>query len=213
MTSTSTAPDVGRTLTLTVGAIGVVYGASQAVITGAYSLTQQAIALGLLPRMTIHQTSEHHAGQIYMPLVNWLLFAGVLLLVLGFRSSSAMAAAYGIAVIAFIIVHRLWGWKLAGAIAFIAPFLTIDLVFFGANILRVTEGGWVPLLVAAIMGTVIVTWVKGRELVALRTRADTVPLNDLINALSARPPRMVEGTAVFLSADQAIAPAALHLRL
>jgi KUP system potassium uptake protein len=192
--------------------------ASQAVITGAYSLTQQAIALGLLPRMTIHQTSEQHAGQIYIPLVNWLLFAGVLLLVLGFRSSSAMAAAYGIAVtgtmvvttcLAFIIVHRLWGWKLAAAIVFIAPFLIIDLIFFGANILRVTEGGWVPLLVAAIMGAVIVTWVKGRELVAQRTRADTVPLDELVNALSMRPPRIVEGTAVFLSADQDIAPAAL----
>lgn len=211
------APDALRAPLVVLATMATII-ASQAVITGAYSLTQQAIALGLLPRMIIHQTSEHHAGQIYMPLVNWLLFAGVLLLVMGFRNSSAMAAAYGIAVtgtmvvttcLAFIIVHRLWGWRFLAAVAFIAPFLTIDLIFFGANILRIAEGGWVPLLVAAVIGAVIVTWVKGRELVAQRTRADTVPLSELVDALTVRPPRMVEGTAVFLASDQEVAPAAL----
>lgn len=192
--------------------------ASQAVITGAYSLTQQAIALGMLPRLSIEQTSEHHSGQIYMPVVNWLLLAGVLILVNGFRSSSAMAAAYGIAVtgtmvittcLAFIVVRRLWNWRLPLALGLIAPLLTLDLVFFGANILRVSEGGWVPLLIAAILGLVIVTWVKGRALLAIKIHGDTVPLDDLVPALAARPPREVEGTAVFLASDVAVTPAAL----
>ena len=125
--------------------------ASQAVITGAFSLTQQAIQLGLLPRLRIRQTSGSHAGQIYLPIVNWVVLIGVMILVFGFRTSSSMAAAYGIAVtgtmvvttcLAFVIVNRLWKWPMAASIAFIAPFLTLDLIFFGANILRVVEGGW-----------------------------------------------------------------------
>lgn len=192
--------------------------ASQAVITGAYSITQQAIALGLLPRLKISQTSEHHAGQIYMPVVNWLLLAGVLWLVIGFRSSSAMAAAYGIAVtgtmvittcLAFLVVYRLWNWSVLAAAAFIAPFLLIDLIFFGANILRVVEGGWVPVLVASIVGLVIWTWVRGRAHVEARAHSETVPLDELAKALERRPPVIADGTAIFLASDLGPAPTVL----
>jgi KUP system potassium uptake protein len=192
--------------------------ASQAVITGAYSLTQQAIALGLLPRMLIRQTSEHHAGQIYIPVVNWMLLAGVLMLIEGFRSSSAMAAAYGIAVtgtmvittaLAFVVVWRLWRWRFVAAAAFIAPFMLIDIIFFGANILRVAEGGWVPLLVAAILGLTIATWIKGRNLLGDLTSRDLVPMADLARALAMRPPTRVEGTAVYLTSSPEVAPVAL----
>jgi len=192
--------------------------ASQAVITGAYSLTQQAIALGLLPRMTIRQTSEEHAGQIYIPAVNWLLLVGVLALIDCFRTSAAMAAAYGIAVtgtmvittvLAFIVIWKLWKWRLPLAVAFIAPLLVLDLVFFGANILRVTEGGWVPLLVAAIIGGVVYTWIKGRRLLGEATYGDGVPLVDLAKVLTLRPPKRVDGTAVFLSSDPTNTPTAL----
>ncbi|GAO40919.1 low affinity potassium transport system protein kup [Sphingomonas changbaiensis NBRC 104936] len=211
------APDAFRAPLVILATLATII-ASQAVITGAYSLTQQAIALGLLPRLSIQQTSEHHSGQIYLPVVNWLLLAGVLILVDGFRSSSAMAAAYGIAVtgtmvittcLAFIVVRRLWKWRLPLALALIAPMLALDLVFFGANILRVSEGGWVPLLIAALLGVVIVTWVKGRALLAAQVHGDTVPLDSLVPALAARPPREVEGTAVFLASDASVTPAAL----
>ncbi len=192
--------------------------ASQAVITGAFSLSQQAIALGLLPRMTIRQTSHEHAGQIYMPVVNWLILAGVLILVRAFQTSSAMAAAYGIAVtgtmvittcLAFVVVTRLWKWRLLTALLVIAPLLLLDLVFFGANVLRVAEGGWVPLLVAAMMGLVIATWRRGRALLAERMRSDSVALTDIVAALSRRPPERVEGTAIFLARDPDEAPPAL----
>ena len=192
--------------------------ASQAVITGAYSLTQQAIALELLPRMTICQTSEDHAGQIYVPLVNWLLLIGVLMLTEGFRTSTAMAAAYGIAVtgtmvittcLAFIVVWKLWHWQTWKAVLLIAPMLALDLVFFGANILRVAEGGWVPLLVAAGVGMIILTWVRGRGLLFDSTHRDSVAMSDLAAALANRPPNRVEGTAVFLTSDTQAAPSAL----
>ena len=192
--------------------------ASQAVITGAFSLTQQAIALGLLPRLSIRQTSEHHAGQIYIPIVNWLVLIGVLVLVRGFKTSSAMAAAYGIAVtgtmvltslLAFVVVTRVWKWRVGTALALIVPLLAIDLVFFGANILRVAEGGWVPLLVAACVGLLIATWRRGRALVAERTQGESVPLDTFAQALHARPPERVAGTAVFLSRNATETPHAL----
>ncbi|WP_372730291.1 potassium transporter Kup [Novosphingobium sp.] len=192
--------------------------ASQAVITGAYSLTHQAIALGLLPRMTIRQTSEHQVGQIYMPAVNWLLLAGVLILVIGFKSSSAMAAAYGIAVtgtmvvttsLAFIIAWKFWNWNPVWTALLIAPFLALDLFFFGANILRISEGGWVPLLVAAIVGLVVVIWLKGRKTAMERASEQGTALNDMITALAARPPVSIEGTAVFLTQDLEMMPSAL----
>jgi len=192
--------------------------ASQAVITGAYSMTQQAIALGLLPRLTIRQTSAEQIGQIYMPAVNWLLLAGVLALVLSFQSSSAMAAAYGIAVsgtmvvtscLAFIIAWRGWEWGLVRASLMFLPFLAIDIFFFGANSLRLAEGGWVPLLVGALVGTVIYTWQRGRREAMARTAEQGTGLKELVAALEARPPLGIEGTAVFLTQDVTLAPSAL----
>ena len=192
--------------------------ASQAVITGAFSLTHQAIALGLLPRMTIRQTSEHQVGQIYMPGVNWLLLMGVVVLVLAFKSSSAMAAAYGIAVtgtmvvttcLSFIIAWKFWKWDPVWSALLIAPFLALDLFFFGANILRVSEGGWVPLLVAGIIGLVIMTWLTGRKAALARTSEQGAALDGMVTALAARPPVMVDGTAVFLTQDLEVVPSAL----
>jgi KUP system potassium uptake protein len=192
--------------------------ASQAVITGAYSLTQQAIQLGLLPRLRVRQTSADHSGQIYLPSINWLLLAGVLVLVTQFRSSSAMAAAYGIAVtgtmvvttcLAYIVVRHRWNWSRSVAILVITPFLTLDLIFFGANILRVIEGGWVPLVVAGIIALLIYTWVRGRGIVRAFEQRQSVPLADLAAALSRRPPERVEGTAVFLTGNPESAPGAL----
>ncbi|MDE2597260.1 MAG: potassium transporter Kup [Sphingomonadales bacterium] len=192
--------------------------ASQAVITGAYSLTHQAIALGLLPRMTIRQTSAHQMGQIYMPGVNWLLLAGVMMLVIGFKSSTAMAAAYGIAVtgtmvvttcLSFIIAWRFWRWEPVWTALLIAPFLALDLFFFGANLLRVSEGGWVPLLVAATMGFIIYTWLKGRRTAQERTVEQGVALDEMVSALAARPPVAIDGTAVFLTQDLDVTPSAL----
>lgn len=192
--------------------------ASQAVITGAYSLTQQAIALGLLPRMAIRQTSAAQIGQIYMPVVNWLLLAGVLMLVFAFKSSTAMAAAYGIAVtgtmvvttcLAFIIAWRAWKWEPIWAALLFAPFLALDLFFFGANILRVTEGGWVPLLIAATMGAVIYTWVRGRGATRARATEQGASMQELAAALAVRQPATVDGTAVFLTEDLDVAPSAL----
>lgn len=192
--------------------------ASQAVITGAYSLTHQAIALGLLPRLTIRQTSAHQIGQIYLPVVNWFLFAGVVVLVFAFRSSSAMAAAYGIAVtgtmvvttcLAFVIAWKHWGWNRVWAATLIAPFLALDLFFFGANMLRVTEGGWVPLAVAGVMGIVIFTWLKGRRAAMALAADQGADMDEIAQVLAQRLPTRIEGTAVFLTQDLDVAPAAL----
>ena len=192
--------------------------ASQAVITGAFSLTQQAIQLGLLPRLRIRNTSATQAGQIYLPSINWLLLVGVLVLVIQFRTSSAMAAAYGIAVtgtmvvttcLAYIVVRHRWNWGRPLAIAVIGPFLALDLIFFGANILRVVEGGWVPLAVAAWIGLIIYTWNRGRGIVREFEARQSIPLVDLAAALAKRPPERVEGTAVFLTANPDSAPGAL----
>ncbi len=192
--------------------------ASQAVITGAFSLTSQAVALGLLPRMRILQTSHDERGQIYMPGVNWLLLAGVIVLVLAFGSSSAMAAAYGIAVtgtmvvtslLAGFVLVRTWHWMPEAMLLVIVPLLAIDLVFFGANILRVSEGGWVPLVIAAAVGLIIVCWTTGRRAIALAEARRRIPLDDLARSLAMRPPHVVEGTAVFLTADNTAAPSAL----
>jgi len=211
------APDALRAPLVVIATLATII-ASQAVITGAFSLTHQAIALGLLPRLAIRQTSAHQMGQIYMPVVNWLLLVGVLILVMGFRSSSAMAAAYGIAVtgtmvvttcLAFIIVWRHWKWEPLWAALIIAPFLALDLFFFGANILRVTEGGWVPLVTASVMGLIIFTWLKGRRTAHERTSEMGVQMLEIARALAAHPPVRVDGAAIFLTPDPDIAPAAL----
>lgn len=192
--------------------------ASQAVITGAYSLTQQAIQLGLLPRLEIRHTSETQVGQIYMPRVNALLLAGVLLLVVLFRSSSALASAYGIAVtgtmvvtaiMAGIVIFRGWRWPLWAAVALIAPFLLIDLTFLGANLLKVFDGGWMPLLLGALVMIVMYTWRRGSRLLFEKTRKSEVPLDPLVANLERKPPLRVPGTAVFLTSDPTCAPTAM----
>ena len=184
--------------------------ASQAVITGAYSLTRQAIQLGLLPRLEIRHTSEAHYGQIYMPRVNSFLLVGVLLLVALFRSSSALASAYGIAVtgtmvitgiMAFIVIWKVWSWPLIGAAALMLPFLLIDVAFLGANLLKVIEGGWVPLAFGGLVMTIMYTWRRGSRLLLEKTRRQEIPLRDLVRMLEKKPPLRVPGTAVFLTSD------------
>jgi KUP system potassium uptake protein len=192
--------------------------ASQAVITGAYSVTQQAIQLGLLPRLEIRHTSEALVGQIFMPKVNTLLLVGVLLLVIMFRSSNALASAYGIAVtgtmvvtamLAFVVIWRVWNWSPIAAGALIAPFLALDLVFLGANLLKVVEGGWMPLLLGAAMVAIMYTWRRGSALLAAKTTRLETPLAALVNMLERSPPHRVPGTAVFLTGDPDHAPTAL----
>lgn len=211
------APDAWRASLVVLATLATII-ASQAVITGAYSLSQQAIALGLLPRLVVRQTSARQIGQIYVPAVNWLLLAGVFILVFGFRSSSAMAAAYGIAVtgtmvvttcLAFIIAWRFWRWDPVWTALMMLPFLALDLFFFGANILRVTEGGWVPLVVASAIGLIIFVWVKGRQAAQDRASEQGVSMAEMAKALAARPPTRVEGTAVFLTQNLETAPPAL----
>jgi KUP system potassium uptake protein len=192
--------------------------ASQAVITGAYSLTRQAIQLGLLPRLEIRHTSEALLGQIYMPRVNMLLLIGVLLLVGLFRSSSALASAYGIAVtgtmvvtvtMAFVVIWKVWRWPAVAAGALIAPFLFIDLTFLGANLLKVVEGGWVPLAFGGLVMVVMYTWRRGSRLLFEKTRRQEISLDELVRMLEKKPPTRVPGTAVFLTSTPQAAPTAL----
>ncbi len=192
--------------------------ASQAVITGAYSLTRQAVQLGLLPRFEVRYTSETHAGQIYLPRVNRLLLIGVLLLVLLFRTSSNLASAYGIAVsttmvvdgiMGFVVIWKLWNWRAATAAALIVPFVVVDMTFFSANLLKLLEGAWVPLLFGLAMAIMIWTWRRGSAILILKTRRIEVPLRDLIKSLEKRPPHIVKGTAVFLTSDPSFVPTAL----
>ena len=192
--------------------------ASQAVITGAYSLVRQAVQLGLLPRFEVRYTSETHAGQIYLPRVNRLLLIGVLLLVLLFRTSSGLASAYGIAVsttmvadgiMGFVVIWKLWNWRAATAAAVILPFVVVDMSFFSANLLKLLEGAWVPLLFGAAMAAMIWTWRRGSAILIAKTRRIEVPLTDLIKSLEKRPPHIVMGTAVFLTSDPSFVPTAL----
>jgi KUP system potassium uptake protein len=192
--------------------------ASQAVITGAYSLSSQAIQLGLLPRLEVRHTSAQQAGQIYMPRVNGLLLVGVLLLVAMFRSSSALASAYGIAVsgtmvvtcmMAFIVIWRMWRWSMLAAAALIVPFLLIDMTFLSANMLKVVQGGWVPLALGGLVMMVMYTWRRGTRILFAKTRRLETPLDDLVRILEKKPPQRVPGTAVFLTSDPKSAPTAL----
>ena len=192
--------------------------ASQAVITGAYSLVYQAVQLGLLPRFEVRYTSETHAGQIYLPRVNRLLLIGVMLLVLLFHTPSNLASAYGIAVsttmvadgiMGFVVIWKLWNWKAATAAVVILPFVMVDMTFFSANLLKLLEGAWVPLLFGAAMAGTIWTWRRGSAILIQKTRRIEVPLDDLIRSLEKRPPHIVKGTAVFLTSDPAFVPTAL----
>jgi KUP system potassium uptake protein len=192
--------------------------ASQAVITGAFSLTRQAVQLGLLPRLEIRFTSESHQGQIYLPRVNSLLLVGVIVLVLAFGSSSNLAHAYGIsvfgamavdAILAIILIWKGWRWSLGLALATMVPFLTIDLAFFGANMMKLLVGGYVPVLIAIALVVLMWTWIKGTAILFEKTRKIDVPLVELVGMLEKSPPHRVKGTAVFLTSDPDTAPAAL----
>jgi KUP system potassium uptake protein len=192
--------------------------ASQAVITGAYSLTRQAVQLGLLPRFEVRYTSESHAGQIYLPRVNRLLLIGVALLVLVFHTSSGLASAYGIAVsttmvadgiMGFVVIWKLWNWRAASAAAIILPLVVVDTTFFSANLLKLLEGAWVPLLFGVAMAVMIWTWRRGSVMLTEKTRRTEVPLDELIKSLEKRPPHLVKGTAIFLTSDPSFVPTAL----
>ncbi|HVZ43397.1 MAG TPA: potassium transporter Kup [Ramlibacter sp.] len=192
--------------------------ASQAVISGAFSLTAQAMRMGYLPRLTIVQTSGAAIGQIYMPAVNWLLAAGVVALVLGFRSSSALSSAYGIAVsvtmvtttfLAALVALRLWGWNAAAVLAGSTVFMAIDSLFMVANSLKIADGGWLPLAVAAVVMFVFTTWSKGRTLVHELAASDRIELAPFVESLVQDPPHRARGTAVFLTSDPDYVPHAL----
>ena len=191
--------------------------ASQAVISGAYSLTQQAIQLGLLPRMTLTPTSEEHAGQIYVPQMNWILMVGVTALVVGFGSSDALADAYGISVVgamvtssilAVVAIHRLHKRPIWQAMAIFSPFLVIEGAFLLANLLKVAHGGYVPLGIAFCLIVIMWTWTKGLERLA-RAEASDLTMSDVMAMLASRPPMRARGTAVFLTQDPDHVPVAL----
>ncbi len=192
--------------------------ASQAVITGAFSLTRQAIQLGLLPRMEIRFTSESNAGQIYLPQINWLIMFGVIVLVLMFKTSGSLASAYGIAVtgtmvvtsmMAIFVIWKYWTWPLWATLAMMLPLLALDLIFLGANSLKIHDGGYVPLGLGALLMLVMWTWRRGTQILFAKTRKLEVPLADLVKSLSKRPPNSVPGTAVFFTSDPESAPTAL----
>jgi KUP system potassium uptake protein len=192
--------------------------ASQAVITGAFSLTQQAVQLGLLPRLEIRHTSETQRGQIYLPQINWLLMIGVLVLVVIFRTSSSLANAYGIAVtgamladagLFFFVTWKVWGWKPWQSTAVVVPFLLVDAIFFGANLLKLFDGAYMPLIFGAALIVLMWTWVRGSHIVARKERRDSLPVADLFRMLDKSKPVRVKGTAVFLTSDPENAPGAL----
>src|ERR1700757_5046179 len=192
--------------------------ASQAVITGAYSLVRQAIQLGFLPRLAIIHTSDAYSGQIYIPRVNAALLFGVLLLVGLFRTSSALASAYGIAVattmvvdgvLGFIVIWRVWRWRWWQAALLIGPLVVVDATFFSANLLKVFEGAWLPLLFGISMVLLILTWRRGTDIVIGKTRQSEIKLESLVRSLERKPPHVVPGTAVFLTSDPDYAPTAL----
>ncbi|MBV9630059.1 MAG: potassium transporter Kup [Xanthobacteraceae bacterium] len=192
--------------------------ASQAVISGAFSLSQQAMQLSLLPRLDIHQTSEEAIGQVYVPQINWLLAICVIGLVLGFQSSGALAAAYGIAVVITMLVttcllavvaRRVWGWSIVLTCAVIGLFLLIDLAFFAANIIKIPQGGWFPLLAGAVVFTIMSTWRRGRQIILERMSDENKPLQRFIAELDAATLPRVKGTAVYLAARRDTVPYAM----
>ncbi len=192
--------------------------ASQAVITGAFSVTRQAMQLGYVPRMQVQHTSEQEKGQIYIPAINWALLAAVVILVLGFRSSGNMAAAYGIAVtgdmvitsiLATFVFSRALGWGWAKAIALFSIFLVVDLAFFGANLLKIADGGWFPLLAGFAIFVLMTTWKRGRQLLYQRMEGDALALEPFIESLGYGDMARVPGTAVFLTPNPKGVPQAL----
>jgi KUP system potassium uptake protein len=192
--------------------------ASQAVITGAFSLTRQATQLGFLPRLAIRHTSEMMAGQIYMPSVNFLLLVGVLIVTMAFRSSDALGAAYGVSVtatmvitsiMAVFVIWRMWGWSLWKTLALMIPLILVEQAFFAANMLKVFEGGWMPLMIAGFVGLIMATWVRGSHILMKQTRKNEADIDWLVRKLETKPPHRVPGTAVFLTSDINAAPTSL----
>jgi len=202
---------------LVLGACATVI-ASQAVITGAFSVTQQAVQLGLLPRIDIRRTSETQAGQIFVPQVNTMLMIGVLVLLFSFKTSSALASAYGIAVtgsmfvdtlLAFVIVKALWKWSWWATMAVLLPLVALDITFISSNLLKIPQGAWMPLVFGGVLVLIMWTWTKGGQILTDKTRRDSVPLTDLIDILKARAPHRAPGTAIFLTSDPDMTPVAL----
>jgi len=192
--------------------------ASQALISGVFSLTQQAIQLGYAPRLDIEHTSSLEAGQIYVPQANWGLMVATIVIVIGFGTSESLAAAYGIAVtmtmiITAILLHVIalerWRWPKPAVYAMTALFLSVDFTFFGANLLKVAQGGWVPILVGASVFTLMTTWKTGRRIVAERLTARAIPIDHFMSVIVASPPVRVPGTAVFMTAQPRGTPPAL----
>ena len=192
--------------------------ASQALISGAFSLTRQAIQLGYSPRLDIQYTSPHQQGQIYIPQVNWLLMISTVGLVVGFRSSSALAAAYGIAVtstmvittlLAYLVARRSWGVRRLVAASLASFFLFIELGFFSANIIKIPHGGWFPLVIGAVIYLLLSTWKKGRGLLASRLRERLYPFDRFLQDITNSPPHRVPGTAVFMTSNQIGTPPTL----
>nr|WP_303692166.1 potassium transporter Kup [Brevundimonas naejangsanensis] len=192
--------------------------ASQAVITGAFSVTQQAVQLGLLPRLDIRNTSETQAGQIYVPAINSLLMVGVLFVLVTFQSSHNLTAAYGVAVtgtmmvntlMSFTVVRHKWKWPMWAILLTLVPFGFIDAVFLTSNLLKIPAGAWMPLVLGGGLVMLMWTWVRGTQILTDKTRKDSLPLTDLIEMLRARPPHRAPGTAIFLTSDAEVAPVAL----
>ena len=182
--------------------------ASQAVISGAFSLTSQAMQLGYCPRIQIKFTSEREKGQIYIPNINWLLLVAVAILVLGFKSSSNLASAYGIAVtltmmidtlLAFVVVRAMWNWNWLQAVLFLALFFIVDFAFFSANLVKVLDGGWFPLLLGLGVFTLFATWKRGRALLYEKLQQDSIPLDAFLTSLSYGGPPRVPGTGIFMT--------------
>jgi KUP system potassium uptake protein len=192
--------------------------ASQALISGAFSLTAQAVQLDYLPRMRITHTSPHHVGQIYVPVVNWLLMVGCVGLVLGFRSSASLASAYGIAVTMTMLITTLlffrvarsrWSWSLARVLAVCVPLFVVDIAFLSANLVKVVSGGWFPLLVGLILVVLMTTWRKGRQLVAARIHRGERPIEVVVHEAVVADAARVPGIAVYMFKDAGAAPPAL----
>ncbi|MEI8697029.1 potassium transporter Kup [Mesorhizobium sp. ISC15] len=192
--------------------------ASQAVISGAFSLTRQAVQLNMLPRLEILHTSEKQSGQIYLPRINLMLALVVMLLVVGFGESSKLASAYGISVtgnmlvtniLLYVVMTRIWKWPLGVAVALMAVFAFVDTGFFAANIVKVFEGGWSSLAIAAVIVLTMWTWIRGTRYLFEKTRRNEIPLDFLAGNLLKRKPQLMSGTAVFLTSDPASAPTAL----
>ena len=192
--------------------------ASQALITGAFSVTKQAIQMGYLPRLRIQHTSVRDTGQIYMPFVNWALFVTIVLAVVMFRSSSNLAAAYGIAVctdmlittvLTFFVIRYGWKYPLSLCIAATSVFFVVDFAFFASNLMKLFAGGWFPLAIGGAVFTLMVTWKEGRRLLNEKLRADAIDLPSFLDAVFLNPPQRVEGTAVFMTAEPGIVPNAM----